>query len=199
MAGLAGFALLAVAFDGPLGDVDADVARWVAESVPGWCESLARPFSWLGGWIGLTPISAGLVLLLLVAGRIFDAIWVAVSFAGIQVVTAVLKEVYDRARPDEGSAVPLPSSDAFPSGHASGAVVTFGVLAALAAEHWPRRSRELWIAAGGLALAVGLSRIALNVHYVTDVLAGWCLGIAWLSACLLAREVLRGRERRVPA
>jgi len=190
--GLAGFALLAVGYDhDPLTMVDQEVAEWVAASMPSWAESLARPFSWLGGWIGLTPISVGLVLLLLVTRRLVDAAWLALTFAGIQIVTALLKEVFDRPRPHEGSAVPLPSSDSFPSGHASGAVVTFGVLEALGGARWPERARMFWCAAAVLAIAVGASRVALNVHYLTDVLAGFSLGLAWLAVCLLVRDVLR--------
>ena len=87
----------------------------------------------------------------------------------------------------------LPSSDSLPSGHAAGAVVTFGVLATLGAERWPGRAPLLWTLAALLSLAVGTSRVVLNVHYVTDVLAGWCLGLAWLAGALLLRLVWKRR------
>lgn len=180
--------LLATAYDlNPLAAVDREVPEWVAANMPAWAEWIARPFSWLGGWIGLTPIAVGLVLILLLTRRFFDAVWAAVTIGGIQLVTAIVKETFDRPRPHEGSAVPLPSSDSFPSGHASGAVVTFGVLAALGVERWPERARMFWSAAAVLAVAGGASRVALNVHYLTDVLAGFSLGLAWLAGALLVR------------
>ena len=192
--GLVGFALLAVLYDhDPLAAIDQEVAERVAEGMPTWVEWLGRPFSWVGGWIGLAPISVGLVLLLLVTRRIFDALWVALTLAGIHIVTPLLKEAFDRPRPDEGSAVPLPSSDSFPSGHASGAVVTFGVLATICVERWPERARLLWSAAVAFVVAIGVSRTVLNVHFVTDVLAGWYVGLAWFAGALLVHELLRSR------
>jgi undecaprenyl-diphosphatase len=73
----------------------------------------------------------------------------------------------------------------------------FGAAAVLAAERLPSRQARkwLWTTVVVVGLTVGLSRIVLNVHYVTDVLAGWCLGLAWLAACLLARDAIRNRQR----
>jgi undecaprenyl-diphosphatase len=119
----------------------------------------------------------------------------AVAFVGSQLAVLLVKEWFDRPRPDAGSAVDLPESYSFPSGHAAAGVASLGALAVLAAERLPtdRARVRLWSLVVVVGVAVGLSRIALNVHYVTDVLAGWCFGLAWLAGCLLVRD----RELRV--
>jgi undecaprenyl-diphosphatase len=194
LVGLAGFVLLALAYEHePLASLDADVSESVATSVPGWLEALARPFSWLGGWIGITALTTAAVILLARERNWLDACFVLAAVVGSQIAVAVLKALFDRPRPDAGSAVPLPDSAAFPSGHATAGIAALGALVVLTAERLTtRRARlTLWIGAVVVGLAIGLSRIALNVHYPADVLAGWCFGLAWLAACVLARERLR--------
>jgi undecaprenyl-diphosphatase len=195
--GLLGFASLALAYEhDPLAGVDREVAEWVASELPAWVEWLARPFSWLGGWIGLTALGVAAAVLLARERAWLDLAFFAAAYLGSQLVVALLKEGIDRPRPDLGSAVPLPESAAFPSGHATAGVASLGALAVLASERIAsRRARaSLWAAVVVLGVAVGVSRVALNVHFVTDVLAGWCLGLAWLAACLLARDVLQNRR-----
>ena len=189
--GLAGFLVLAATYERePLTSVDADVAEWVAASLPTALEWFARPPSWLGGWIGVTALGIVLGLLLARQRSWLDLAFLVAAFAGSQIVVALLKEWFDRPRPDVGSAVDLPSSAAFPSAHATAGAASLGAAAVLVAERLPSRRARTWLWAGGAlgGALVGLSRIALNVHYVTDVLAGWCLGLAWLAACLLVRD-----------
>jgi undecaprenyl-diphosphatase len=186
-----GFAVLALAYDRePLASLDQEVSEWAAAGLPEWLEVLAKGFSWIGGWVGITLLTTAMVVLLAVERKWLDVAFVLVAVAGSSLAVMVLKEWFDRPRPANGSAVPLPESAAFPSGHATSGIAAFGAFTVLAAERLPsRRARTwAWIGAVVVGLAVGLSRIALNVHFVTDVLAGWCFGLAWLAGCLLVRE-----------
>jgi membrane-associated phospholipid phosphatase len=199
VAGAIGFVLLALAYERhPLAAMDGEVAEWVATSLPSWAEWLARPPSWLGGWIGITAI--GIVLgVVLVRERAWVDYWfLLATFAGSAIAVALLKAWFDRPRPELGSAVDLPSSAAFPSGHATAGVAGVGAGAILIAERLPSRRARVWLWAIVViaAFAIGLSRIALNVHYVTDVLAGGCFGLAWLAACLLVRDAVGERQPR---
>ncbi len=198
LGGVAGFIVLALAYEhDPLAAVDREVAEWVASSIPAWAEWVARPPSWLGGWIGMVALAIIVLVVLWRERSWIDLAFFAAALVGSQIVVAVLKAWFDRPRPHHGGAVVLPSSGSFPSGHATAGVASLGAAAVLAAERLPsRRARaSLWAVVVVVGLTIGLSRIVLNVHYVSDVLAGWCLGLAWLAVCLLARDVLRRSER----
>ena len=188
------FTLLAAAFarGGQVVAIDDDVSRWVAGNVPGGVEWIARLFTWLGGVVGTVVVAGVAVISLWRASRRADAMFVVLAVLGITVLVAVLKAVYQRARPDLGTSIPLPLSYSFPSGHAATAVVLYGALGLLAAQRArsPLRAAAWLAAAGFIAFAIGASRVLLNVHFVSDVAAGFAVGLAFLCCCAIVRDVL---------
>lgn len=178
---------------GWLSERDVDVATWVARSMPSWAEWLARPFTWLGGALGVTAVVVGVTVWLLTRRARAEAVLLVVVAVGIQLLVFTGKEAYARPRPDVGSAIRLPSSYSFPSGHAATGIAVFGLLGLLAASVARTPGQRVAAVCAGFATGalIGASRVVLGVHYVTDVLAGWCLGLAWLSACLLVALRLR--------
>ncbi len=192
--GLLVFVALAAAFvrGGQVVAIDDDVSRWVADNVPGSVEWVARLFTWLGGVVGTIVVTGAAVIVLWRALRRKDAVFVALAVVGITLLVALLKAIYQRARPDLGSAIPLPHSYSFPSGHAATAVVLYGALGLLLAERArsPLRAAAWFAAAVMMALAIGASRVLLNVHFVSDVAAGFAVGLAFLCCCAIVRDVL---------
>jgi undecaprenyl-diphosphatase len=185
---------------GPLSELDVDVATWVARSMPSWAEWLARPFTWLGGALGVTAVVTGVTVWLLERRARAEAALLVVVAVGIQVLVFTGKDAYSRPRPDVGSAIRLPSSFSFPSGHAATGIAVFGLLGLFAATiARTRRQRVTAICAGfAMGALIGASRVVLDVHFVSDVLAGAALGLAWLAACLLVTEHLLRRHRPPP-
>jgi undecaprenyl-diphosphatase len=178
---------------GRLSELDVDVATWVARSMPSWAEWLARPFTWLGGAVGVTAVVAAATIWMLVRRARVEAVLLLVVAVGIQILVFSAKEGYARPRPDLGSAVALPSSFSFPSGHAATGVAVFGLLGLLAATVARTRAQRVAAVGAGFALGplIGASRVVLGVHYLSDVLAGTYLGLAWLCVCLLVVSRLR--------
>ncbi|ACK69229.1 phosphoesterase PA-phosphatase related [Gloeothece citriformis PCC 7424] len=77
----------------------------------------------------------------------------------------------------------------FPSGHAMMSSVTYGFIAYLLSKQFPQRRTEILAVSSILIVAIGLSRLYLGVHWPTDVLAGYAVGLVWLSACIFFVEL----------
>jgi undecaprenyl-diphosphatase len=177
---------------GPMTELDRDSSSWVAGSMPRWAEWLALPFTWLGGAVGVTAVVVLACLWLVSRGGRGAGVLLLVVTLGIQLLVVTAKNGYERPRPDAGSPIELPQSFSFPSGHAATGIGVFGLLGVLAAVYGQSaRRRPLVIAGFGLGLVIGASRVVLNVHYVSDVLAGAFLGLAWLVACVLVFDAVR--------
>jgi membrane-associated phospholipid phosphatase len=110
------------------------------------------------------------------------AVWLGATVWGAAMLGVALKEVVGRARPVVAEPVSTAPGLSFPSGHALGAAVGCGLLLLVVLRYLSRAGRVM---AGALAIAIvlitALARVGLGVHYVSDVLAGIVLGIAWVS------------------
>lgn len=115
------------------------------------------------------------------------------SVPGGMLMNVLLKYSYQRARPQFDAPLLSLSTYSFPSGHTSGAMLFYGLLAAYLfgrVRTWPARAAIALLALALVAL-VGLSRVYLGVHYLSDVLAGVAFGLAWLAVCITAAATLR--------
>lgn len=128
------------------------------------------------------------------------AAFAVVTVAGSAVLNAVVKRAVQRARPVVADPVTTATGLSFPSGHAQSAVVTYATLLLLFWSAMRSVCRRVAVtAAAVMVLGIGLSRVALSVHYVSDVLAGYVLGLAWVVAMVAMfsawRQELRPRVR----
>jgi undecaprenyl-diphosphatase len=148
-------------------------------------------------WIAIICVPVGLVLLR--RGRIRLAIFLATTTIVGGLVDTVVKVAVDRDRPSLEDPVATAFGQSFPSGHSMASVVCYGALLLIFMPVIPVARRRLAVIAGVvLVLAIGFSRLALGVHFISDVLGGYVLGAAWLIASTAAFEIWRDdRGRRV--
>lgn len=123
-------------------------------------------------------------------------VWLTALLGGFA-LNQLLKALFARPRPVFENPLLLESSYAFPSGHAMESLVLYGMLAyflVLALKTWRARTAVVFGTAL-LVLLIGFSRTYLGVHYLSDVVAGYAAGGAWLSACITGMELVRRRSR----
>jgi membrane-associated phospholipid phosphatase len=164
--------------------IDHPIARFVAAHREPALTSFMRGVSAVGG-------PAGLVVLALVAGVLLGVAWrswapgvmLAVTAAGVVGLTVAFKAALSLARPPQAQAVAAADGYGFPSGHAAAAAAVCAAIAWLLTLRLPswRHRTAVWVVAAMLAALVGLSRVYLGVHWVTDVLGGWAFGLLWAA------------------
>jgi len=128
------------------------------------------------------------------------AVYLVVTVVGGGLVDSAVKILVDRPRPVVDHPVITAWGKSFPSGHAMSSTVTYGALLLTFLPVLAGRRRVAAVAAAAaLVLAIGCSRLILGVHFLTDVVGGYVLGLAWLLGATAAFEIWRVELGRRPA
>ncbi len=156
-------------------------------------------FSASGGTLWMTPLTA-----LVVGGmcwrwrRWTPLVLMVIAVAGSLAMTVVGKRLSGRTRPPLELSIPPPETSAsFPSGHSLNSLVIAGIVVYLVLPHLRAAlARVATVAVGVLyASTMGLSRVYLGHHWLTDVLAAWCLGVAWLTVVITCHRLWLTQHR----
>lgn len=157
-------------------------------------------FTHLGGPLGMTVIAALITVVMVWRWRSrTPLILMVIAVAGSLTLTTVGKNLVGRARPPLDYAVPpYEYAFSFPSGHALNSTVIAGVVAYLLVRRLKtRRAKVLTVVVAAVwAIAMGLSRVFLGHHWLTDVTVAWLIGGAWLAVLITAHQVFLATRRR---
>lgn len=148
-----------------------------------------------------SPISLVVFLLIIVAFAPGErpGIFCAINLVLVVILNLTIKLIVQRPRPEDINLV-VETGFSFPSGHSMAAMAFFGLLVWLVWHYEKNRTQRLLCCTGFsiVILAIGLSRVYLGVHYASDVLAGFCISLAWLAIYTsIAAPLLLGPTKKV--
>ncbi|GGR76456.1 hypothetical protein GCM10010269_14550 [Streptomyces humidus] len=197
------FALLLVLVEGqwrPLRRLDAGAAERLhhtAVTHPAWTGVLRFLSDWVWDPAVLRTAVALVTVWLLYRRAWRLAAWSAVTAVAGGLIGLLVKTVVERARPSLEDPVAHAPGFSFPSGHAMTATTSFAVLLLVLLPLAPRAWRPLcWGVAVVSVLGVGFTRVALGVHWFSDVVGGWLLGLAVVTLTAWAFEAWRAEAGR---
>jgi undecaprenyl-diphosphatase len=178
----------------PLESVDHSAAVHLNSLVAGHATlvTVIKAVTWLGSDGVLWTVIAVAVLILAIRRRWRLVIYLLVTGAGALVLDPVLKSLVGRLRPVVAHPIAHGIGNSFPSGHALGSIVCYGavflVFLPAARGRWRTAFTSVIVA---LIALIGISRILLGVHYLSDVVGAWAIGIVWLGVTAFAFELTR--------
>lgn len=167
---------------------DGEASVWLHSHATAFTTKLLSLVTQLGGTQVLLSVTLVAVLALLVRRRLAHAALMGAALGGGEALNWALKAAFERPRPSFSDPLATAAGFSFPSGHAMVSLTVYGALAfVIGARVKSRRAQVLVpVSAVALVLAIGFSRVYLGVHYVSDVLAAYSAGLAWLTLCGLA-------------
>ncbi|HEX2833363.1 MAG TPA: phosphatase PAP2 family protein [Thermoanaerobaculia bacterium] len=150
----------------------------------------------LGSHVAIGTAAGLTALMMLRRGRRHDAWTVAVSTGGAMAINTILKNIFQRQRPQElARRIKLPKSHSFPSGHSLLSAATYPIIAHHLVERQSAPIQALaHTAAGMIILSVGFSRVYFGVHFPSDVLGGFAAGFGWLGLTSLSHTAVEATE-----
>jgi undecaprenyl-diphosphatase len=188
-------ALAAWAFGGLTQDViandetalwDPQVASFVVAHRTPWLSSAMQIVTWLGSTFFIVPLLVVVAAVIVARRRDWRAVvLLTISVAGALAVHGIVGSFVGRARPPAALSIGQFGGASFPSQHATAAVACYAMLAVvLSAGRSVRLGAAVWLGAALVILLVGVSRIYLGAHWLTDVLGGYSLGGTWVALVL---------------
>lgn len=197
LAALAAFFELAdeIGFDEELAKFDVALSRSLAGQLPRELLEVTAVITRLGDSTFLIPLGVAVTIVLLLKRRTLLAVAWAVATSGGALLNLLLKSIFERARPAHEHGLLVAEGWSFPSGHASGSMLVYGLLGYLVIRHSPRGWHlPVAMLCVTLIVFVGFSRVLLQVHYLSDVLAGYISAAAWGALSIAGLEAVRWRE-----
>jgi undecaprenyl-diphosphatase len=183
---------------------DQAVANWFHGNGTAFGDRIFVIVSAVGSPAAMAVLFAAVVLYLWRARqRTLLVAWV-LSYVGGTVLDGVMKDIVRRPRPEFAAKFLHYNSWSFPSGHSMGSLIGFAMLAYTVIRIYRIESMParlcIWTGALVMIALVGYSRIYLGVHYLSDVVAGYTLGILWLAVCFTGLQMVsrRAERRRAP-
>jgi membrane protein DedA with SNARE-associated domain/membrane-associated phospholipid phosphatase len=174
---------------------DESILLWLGDHRDPLLTDVMRAITIFGGTVfTASALSIAVLISYIRSGSLKLPAFLTFALIGDVGLSPVMKLVVGRPRPDFSELIDV-GFHAFPSGHATSAAVICASLAFVLTRHqsW-RVAVWIWTAAGMVAFLIGFSRLYLGVHWPTDVLAGWLLGLAWVAAGAVLTDLLWDRE-----
>jgi len=158
---------------------------------PGWLPQVARNVSFLGDSIFLIFVVLAVSFFLLAKRAYLNAFLLsALSMGGFWIIS-LSKDFFGRPRPSIVEYLSVPNSASFPSGHAANSTIVYILIAVALLNIVPGKYARVCLISVAIILAalIGISRIALGVHWPSDVLGGWIFGLGWCCLWFLKDSI----------